>query len=158
MAKAKDWDYEAIGANCRIDAQGELWLKESGRAAFEAPGICAGWELSGRPRGGPGVRLRIDGQAGRVLSGVRNVLQAASGRVDISTPPTTSAQSGLIISLEMAQAVMPRQASFQRHFKYGVKVFYHSCGAIEPIIPYLVDIGVDMLNRCSSRTRNGPVR
>lgn len=29
---------------------------------------------------------------------------------------------------------------------YGIKVFYHSDGAVEPLIPHLIDCGVDVLN------------
>jgi len=30
--------------------------------------------------------------------------------------------------------------------KYGLKVFYHCCGSFHPIIPILIDIGVDILD------------
>jgi uroporphyrinogen decarboxylase len=38
----------------------------------------------------------------------------------------------------------------QRHFslahEYGIKVMFHSCGAVREIIPDLINLGVDILN------------
>jgi uroporphyrinogen decarboxylase len=35
---------------------------------------------------------------------------------------------------------------FQDAKQYGLKVFYHCCGSFHPIIPALIDIGVDILD------------
>lgn len=40
---------------------------------------------------------------------------------------------------------------FERVHRRGGKVFYHSCGAIEPLIGELIDIGVDILNPIQPR-------
>ena len=41
----------------------------------------------------------------------------------------------------------PRMAAFIRMCReYGVAIRYHSCGGIRPIIPDLIEIGVDVLN------------
>ena len=59
-------------------------------------------------------------------------------------------QNGLILSPRMYRNLVK-----QRHKKiYGeihkraphIKVLYHSCGAIEPLIEDLIDVGVDILN------------
>lgn len=43
--------------------------------------------------------------------------------------------------------VKPRQRKICSYLKnQGVSVFYHTCGAIKPLIPDLIDIGVDALN------------
>ena len=43
--------------------------------------------------------------------------------------------------------VKPRQRKICSYLKdKGVYVFYHTCGAVRPLIPDLVDIGVDALN------------
>jgi len=57
-------------------------------------------------------------------------------------------QNGLLMSLDMWDTF------FKERLKrlcglihsYGVKVFYHSDGAVEPLIPRLLDCGVDVLN------------
>jgi len=57
-------------------------------------------------------------------------------------------QTGMIISPKLWRAVVkPYLASLIRDLKReGAYVMYHSDGAIEPIIPDLIEIGVDILN------------
>lgn len=149
----EDWDYEAIATQiAEFDAQGELWLGIGSGSFFERAWNMRGMEnflvdLAADPEFACALMDRL-GEF--YLEHTERILQAAGGRVDmLYTADDMGAQSGLIISLEMwRKYVMPRQAAFNDHFKrkYGVKVFYHSCGAIEPIIPYLIDTGVDILN------------
>jgi uroporphyrinogen decarboxylase len=57
-------------------------------------------------------------------------------------------QNGLLISLKMwKQFIEPRLKRWCRLVhSYGVKVFYHSDGSIEPLIPHLIEAGIDVLN------------
>ncbi len=57
-------------------------------------------------------------------------------------------QASLLISPEMyREFIKPRQARIVREMKgYGVKVLFHSCGAVRPLIPDLIEIGIDALN------------
>lgn len=57
-------------------------------------------------------------------------------------------QSGLMISVEMFNEFF--RPYYQRYIKlmkdFGIKVFFHSDGAIRPLIPILVELGIDVLN------------
>ena len=68
----------------------------------------------------------------------------------ISECDDLGAQDTTILEPEMLRAiVIPRMKRLFTHVKQrlpGVKVFLHSCGAIRPIIPDLIDAGVDILN------------
>ena len=59
-------------------------------------------------------------------------------------------QQGLLISPEMyREYIKPRQKilfDFIKRKAPGVKLLFHSCGSIYPIIPDLIEIGVDILN------------
>ncbi len=59
-------------------------------------------------------------------------------------------QYSLLFSPEMLKRiVMPRQATLINHMKKaipGIKILYHSDGAIFDLIPDLIDMGVDALN------------
>lgn len=57
-------------------------------------------------------------------------------------------QRGLMLSPEMIRRfIMPgaKQLVDQAH-RYGIKVIYHSCGSIGPIIPDLIEAGVDVIH------------
>lgn len=57
-------------------------------------------------------------------------------------------QSGLAISPEMwRKYIRPRYKKLISVIKsYGLKYCHHSCGGIKPIIPDMIEIGVDVLN------------
>jgi len=79
-----------------------------------------------------------------------NALHAVGEYVDvISTSDDLGLQEGLMINIETyRKLIKPRHEKFIRklHSKSGAKVFFHSCGAIMPIMGDLIDIGVDILN------------
>ncbi len=57
-------------------------------------------------------------------------------------------QNDLFMSLEMwRRFILPYEKALVDHAKsFGLKVFHHSCGAVSKIIPYLIEIGVDVLH------------
>ncbi len=57
-------------------------------------------------------------------------------------------QDRMIIRPKMwCEAFKPRYAAiFSRCHELGLDVFFHSCGAIEPILPDLLEIGVDVIH------------
>lgn len=57
-------------------------------------------------------------------------------------------QRGLLISPEMwRQYIKPRYKNLiEVVHNYGLKYFHHSCGGVRPIIPDMIEIGVDVLN------------
>ena len=70
-------------------------------------------------------------------------------------------QTGLMLSRDMIHKfVMPNSKRLvdQAH-SYGLKVIYHSCGAIFDAIPELIDIGVDFVHPMqATATGMGPQR
>ena len=57
-------------------------------------------------------------------------------------------QRGLIISPDMWRTfIKPRYNKLISHIKaHGLKYCHHTCGGVKPIIPDLIEIGVDVLN------------
>jgi uroporphyrinogen decarboxylase len=57
-------------------------------------------------------------------------------------------QKGMIISPEHWRRVFkPRYAhQFELVHRLGLRVYFHCCGQIQPIIPDLIEVGVDILN------------
>lgn len=57
-------------------------------------------------------------------------------------------QRGLLLSPEMIRKfVLPGSKKLiQQAHSYGLKVIYHSCGAISEIIPDLIEIGADVIH------------
>ena len=77
------------------------------------------------------------------------ILDSANGCVDaIGIYNDLGTQNGMMISPETyRQFIKPRQKKFIEMVKsYGTKVFYHSCGAVEPILEDFISIGVDIVD------------
>ncbi len=91
-----------------------------------------------------------------LMERTRRILEAGRGLIDmIEYNDDVGGQNGLLISpAAWRQHLKPRMAEFIRLCKpYGVAVRYHSCGGIRPIIPDLIEIGVDVLNPVQTTAR-----
>jgi len=77
-------------------------------------------------------------------------LQEAGDNVDVVMEADDMAgQSSLLISpVSYRKIIKPRHKKLFQFIKErtGAKLFFHSCGAIRPLIPDLIEIGVDILN------------
>jgi uroporphyrinogen decarboxylase len=83
------------------------------------------------------------------LEYARRTLEAAGGGIDIfMTGDDFGMQTGLLISPEMWRRFLRPgfKAFVDLGQRYGCKVAHHSCGSIKPIIPDLIDCGLDILN------------
>jgi uroporphyrinogen decarboxylase len=78
------------------------------------------------------------------------VLELTGGFVDVAQEADDFAgQFGMLISPQTyRKLVKPRHKILFEfiHARSRAKVFFHSCGAVRPIIPDLIEIGVDILN------------
>ena len=79
----------------------------------------------------------------------KRIFEAAQGQIHVCQyTDDFGTQNGLMISVDMFNRFFRKQ--FERFVKmyreYGIKVFHHDDGAIRPLIPELVDVGVDVLN------------
>jgi uroporphyrinogen decarboxylase len=83
------------------------------------------------------------------LEYARRTFEAAKGGIDVfMTGDDFGTQKGLFMSAPMwRQFLQPGFEAFCRlGHEYGMKVAHHSCGSIKPIIPDLIDSGLDVLN------------
>lgn len=78
------------------------------------------------------------------------IMERIGDKVDIvKFADDMGTQNSLLMSPDTyRERVKPYQAKLYQHVKekYGKKILLHSCGAIEPIIGDLIEIGVDALN------------
>lgn len=75
--------------------------------------------------------------------------EATRGRLDaVLIGNDMGSQRGLMISPEQVrQFVLPGSRRLIQQAKdYGLKVIYHSCGSIEPVMNDLIDCGVDVIH------------
>jgi uroporphyrinogen decarboxylase len=89
------------------------------------------------------------------ISNVTRVLQAAEGRIDmVYTWDDLAHQHGLLISPSMwRRYILPRHQWLNVHIRaFNVRIMYHSCGAIHPLVGELVrDVGIDVLQSLQPR-------
>lgn len=81
------------------------------------------------------------------------LFEAGRGRIDITqVTDDFGSQTGLLISIDMFRKY------FKPHYKrfiklardFGIKVFHHDDGAMRPLIPELIELGIDILNPIQS--------
>jgi len=83
------------------------------------------------------------------LEYARRTFEAAGGGIDIfMTGDDFGTQNGLFVSPEMWRDFLRPgfRAFIELGKKYGCKVAHHSCGSIKPIIPDMIECGLDILN------------
>jgi uroporphyrinogen decarboxylase len=82
-----------------------------------------------------------------LLEFARRLLQASKGLADaLYFGDDFSTQRGMMISPEHWRKFL--KPTYRRVFdvanRYGVKVWFHSCGAFRPVLPDLIDCGMDV--------------
>jgi uroporphyrinogen decarboxylase len=78
----------------------------------------------------------------------RRLLEAAEGRVDLAfTADDIGGQNGLLVSLRTwEEFIKPYHQRLNRVIhEFGVKVIYHTDGAVMKAVPGLIDMGIDVL-------------
>ncbi len=90
-----------------------------------------------------------------MIENVNNLMKQARGMIDIVyTYDDVAVQNGLMMSPSMwRKYILPRHQRLNRVIKtHGLKILYHSCGAIYPLIRALIDeMGIDVLNPLQPR-------
>lgn len=96
---------------------------------------------------------------------IRRILEAFSDRMDfVYLAEDLGTQESLLMSPQLwRKFLMPRMKKLtELVHSYGVKVFHHDDGAVRPLLPELIDAGIDLLNpiqwRCPGMERNQLVR
>ena len=142
------WDY--AGLDDRAKASEGYWVWAHSRGIFEISWFIRGFDefltdLSIRPEWANALMDRVQSY---LMERTRRILEAGRGQIDmVEYNDDVGGQDGLLISPSMwREFLKPRMAAFIRMCKgYGVKIRYHTCGGVRPIIPDLIEIGVDVL-------------
>ncbi len=97
----------------------------------------------------------MDCYADLMISNVHNLMKEAQGLIDIVyTYDDVAVQNSLMMSPTMwRKYIMPRHLRLNQVIKsYNLKILYHSCGAIYPLIkPLVEELGIDVLNPLQPR-------
>ena len=92
-----------------------------------------------------------------MIANTHRMMAAAEGLVDwVYTYDDVAMQNGLLMSPAMwRKYILPRHLRLNAAIKqYPLKILYHSCGAIFPLIaPLIDDMGIDALNPLQPRAR-----
>ena len=78
----------------------------------------------------------------------KRCFEAAKGKIDILRPHDDyGTQISLLFSIDMWKEFFEENTRKLVNLAHSYGAFYqqHSCGAIGPLIPYLIDCGVDAL-------------
>jgi len=155
-----DWDISGVYEQCRqLNADRRYHLR------YEVGGIFEwSWGLRGFERflldlvEKPEIACAImDHFTDLYIANTERVIEAARGLLDmVYTYDDVGTQSGLLISPRMwRKYILPRHQRLNatiRAAAYPVKIMYHSCGAIYPLIGALIDeMGIDVLNPLQPR-------
>jgi uroporphyrinogen decarboxylase len=155
-----DWDVSGVYEQCRrLNADQRYHLR------YEVGGIFEwSWGLRGFERflldlvEKPEIACAImDRFTDLYIDNTERVVEAARGLLDmVYTYDDVGMQSGLLISPRMwRKYILPRHQRLNaaiRAAAYPVKLMYHSCGAIYPLIGALIDeMGIDVLNPLQPR-------
>jgi uroporphyrinogen decarboxylase len=93
------------------------------------------------------------------LATARNILKEVGNEVDIvMTADDLGTQQGLQISPDFFRnSIKPRFKKYLdliKQYSPKSKIFFHSCGAIEPILTDFIEIGIDIINPVQISARN----
>jgi len=90
----------------------------------------------------------LDGLLTVCLKAVDELLRSCGDRIDaVGMTEDAGSEHSMLLGPELwRRMIKPRLARvYDRVRKAGKKAYFHSCGHIRPIIPDLIDIGVDMI-------------
>jgi uroporphyrinogen decarboxylase len=146
------WDFSALPAViAALDAGGEYHLRYRIGSVFETA-----WQLRGMQEFLMDLALQpalpeyiMDRLLEVHLENTRRVLERAGDRLDmVYFYDDVATQKSLLLSKNMwRQVIRPRHVQLvELAHRYGKPVMYHCDGALYPLIPELIDMGIDVLN------------
>jgi uroporphyrinogen decarboxylase len=159
-ASPDDWDVSGVRERCeQLNAGVRHHLRYEVGGIFEWSWALRGFErflldLVEKPEVACAIMDRF---TDIYIENTVRVIGAAGGALDmVYTYDDVAMQNGLLLSPRMwRRYILPRHLRLNaaiRAAQYPVKIMYHSCGAIYPLIGPLVDeIGIDVLNPLQPR-------
>jgi uroporphyrinogen decarboxylase len=154
------WDFTPLPELVRkLDPEQKYWLRFRIGSVFEIA-----WQLRGMQEflidlaANPEIPHYIMSRLGEVyVENTRRVLDLIGDRLDmVYFYDDVATQNSLMISPDMWRSyVRPHHARLVdlAHAR-GLKVMYHCDGAIYPLIPALIDLGIDLLNPIQPDAKN----
>jgi len=145
------FDYDALPALARsLQANGERCLMIANGNIFESSWYLRGFEqlfvdFLENPDLAHAILNRV---AAFHLAHFERILRAAPGLIDLAfTADDIGGQNGLLMSLPLwEEFIKPHHVRLNRLIHdFGVRVIYHSDGAVMEAVPGLVDMGIDVL-------------
>ena len=92
------------------------------------------------------------------IANFENLMRVAKGKIElVYTYDDVAMQNGLMMSPKMwRKFILPRHQRLNQVIKdHGVRIMYHSCGAIYPLIRALIDeMHIDILNPLQPRAKD----
>jgi uroporphyrinogen decarboxylase len=149
--KPEWFDYEILQASISAaNADGEHCLMISNGNIFETSWYLRGFEqifvdLIENPEL---VHALFEHVADFYIAHFTRLLKVANGRVDLAfTADDIGGQHGLLMSMGMwEQFIKPYHSRLNKAIhEFGVRVIYHSDGAVQKAVPGLIDMGIDVL-------------
>lgn len=145
-----DW-FDFAGFGERLEDWGDFAILASGASVWQHPSFLRGLDsMMMDMLADPGmVEFMIGKFADFYLGYFRKMLEAAGGRIDIlRQADDLGTQRALLFSPELFRRyIKPRIAQLaDLAHEFGAAFMFHSCGAIRPLIPDLIEAGVDILD------------
>ena len=159
-ASPDDWDVSGVGEQCaRLNAGLRHHLRYEVGGIFEWAWALRGFErflldLADKPEIAGAIMDRF---TDIYIENTLRVIEAAEGQLDmVYTYDDVGIQNGLLMSPRMwRKYILPRHQRLNaaiRSARYPVKIMYHSCGAVFPLIgPFVDEMGIDVLNPLQPR-------
>lgn len=159
-ASPDDWDVSGVGEQCaRLNAGLRHHLRYEVGGIFEWSWALRGFErflldLTEKPDVACAIMDRF---TDIYIENTQRVIEAAGGQLDmVYTYDDVGIQRGLLMSPRMwRKYILPRHQRLNaaiRAARYPVKIMYHSCGAVYPLIGAFADeMGIDVLNPLQPR-------
>ncbi len=159
-ASPDDWDVSDVREECeRLNASARTHLRYEVGGIFEWSWAVRGFErflfdLAEKPDVACAIMDRF---TDIYIENTLRVIEAAEGLLDmVYTYDDVGIQNGLLMSPRMwRRYILPRHQRLNaaiRAARYPVKIMYHSCGAVFPLIGSFVDeMGIDVLNPLQPR-------
>ncbi|MBI4024955.1 MAG: hypothetical protein HY360_08230 [Verrucomicrobia bacterium] len=140
------------------DRRQKPWIKCSTGGAFESAWYLRGLEkflmdLVDRPEFAEAIMRHV---AGFWIAYALKAYEACDGRLDMfETGGDLGTQSGMLLSPDLwRRHIKPHSGGLiGTQAQWGAQTFYHSCGAIRPVIPDLIEMGVNVLDPIQPRAR-----
>ena len=143
------WDFDALNEILTYYSDRFVWVQLNG--CFDFARFTRGTEkflidLALEPEK---AEILLDKVNDLAITFFKKLMMHTAGKVDgVYVGDDFGTQQGLLISPDMwRKYIKPRYEKLLSVVKsHGVKYCHHSCGGIRPIIPDLIEIGVDVLN------------